>query len=84
MAKNKLPVQDKPVKVHVVSNSTTSNASPMKAAESAEYEAKERKWRAEDALRDIQKAEEHKRDKALMKEVKTLAKEKIKCLGNIK
>ncbi len=79
MAKNKLPTDKKPIPVTVVSNSTTSNANPMK-----QDVDRERKWRAEDALRDIQRAEEHKRDKALMKEVKTLAKEKIKCLGNIK
>jgi hypothetical protein len=79
MKKNKLPVSDKLVKVHVVSNSTTSNASPMKTDES-----RERKWKAEDALRDIERAEQHKKDKSLMKDVKSLAKEKIKSLGCIK
>ncbi len=73
-------------KLPVVSNSTTSNASPMKheKAESAAYEAKERKWKAEEALSTIERAEAHKRDKALMREVKSLAKDKIKCLDKIK
>lgn len=86
MAKaNKLPVSDKPVKVTVVSNSTMSNASPMKQNRlSPEESSRERKWKAEDALRDIERAETHKQDKALMKDVKCLAREKIKSLGNIK
>lgn len=85
MPKNKLPVQDKPVKVTVVSNTTTSNASPMKQSRlSPDEQSRERKWKAEDALRDLERAEEHKRDKALMKDVKTLAKDKIKCLDKLK
>lgn len=48
------------------------------------YEERERKYRAEDALRDIERAEGHKGDKSLMKDVKQLAKAKIKSLGKIK
>lgn len=76
MAKNKL---------NVVSNSTTSNASPMKINPrmSEDEGVRERKWKAEDALRDIERAETHKRDKGLMRDVKCLAKDKIKSLGKI-
>ena len=48
-----------------------------------ESEAKERRYRVEGALRDIERAETHRRDKELMKHVKSLAKEKIRCLGKI-
>lgn len=48
-----------------------------------DYEAREKRYRAEDALRDIERAEKHKRDKALMKDVKAVAKEKIKTMKNI-
>lgn len=40
----------------------------------------DRKWRAQDALRDIQRAESHKSDKTLMKDVKALAKEQVNNL----
>jgi len=76
MPKNKLPVQDK---VTVVSNSTTSNANPMKH-ETVKYD----KYQIEEALSTIERAEKHKSDKGLMREVKQLAKSKIKCLDKIK
>ena len=44
---------------------------------------REMKWRAEDALRDIERAEAHKRDKDLMRHVKKHAKEKIKSMSKI-
>lgn len=80
MKKNKLPTSNKPIPVTVVSNSTTSNASPMKQKDS-DYD---RKWKAQDALRDLERAEEHKCNKELMKDVKSLAKQKIKSLSNLK
>lgn len=43
----------------------------------------ERNWRAEDALRDIERAEAHKRDKALMADVKRLAQDKVNSLKKI-
>lgn len=76
MTKNKLPTSDKPVKVTIVSNSTTSNACPMPKEND--------KWKVEDALRTLEQAESYKKDKDLMKDVKQLAKNKIKCLSNIK
>lgn len=42
--------------------------------------AEDRKWKAQDALRDIQRAESYKSDKALMKDVKALAKEQVSNL----
>ncbi len=38
----------------------------------------ERKYKVEDAIRTLTKAEEHRQDKELMKEVKKTAKEKAK------
>ena len=50
---------------------------------SKESEAHERRWKAEDALRDLERAEGHKRDKGLMSDVKALAKEKINSLKKL-
>ncbi len=76
--KSKLPVE--PLKA-------SKGAVPVKivgeATESPKDEARERKWKAEDALRDIQRAEQHKRDKALMADVKKLAKEQVSSLKKI-
>lgn len=49
----------------------------------SDMEEKERRYRAEDALRDIERAEKHKMDKALMKDVKKCAKDKMKALSKI-
>ena len=79
MAKNKLPVEKlsskvkKAVPVKIVSEPVETKAD----------EGRERKWKAEDALRDIERAEGHKRDKALMADVKKLAAEKVKSLKDI-
>lgn len=43
----------------------------------------ERRYRAEDALRVIEKAETHKRDKSLMRDVKGLAKERVESLKKV-
>ena len=76
-AKNKLPVAtDKPVPVAVVSTGLSSK--PTK-----EDKDREMKYRAEDALRDIERAEGHKKDGELMGHVKKLAKEKIGSLKKI-
>lgn len=42
-----------------------------------------RRYMAEDALRDIERAEKHKRDAKLMKDVKAVAKEKMASLKKI-
>lgn len=74
--KSKLPVEKlgskaKPVPVRIVSDAP------------CEVGMKEqRNWKAEDALRDIKRAEQHKRDKALMSDVKKLAQEEVASLKN--
>jgi hypothetical protein len=45
---------------------------------------RERRWKAEDAMRDLERAEGHKKDKDLMADVKQIASEKIDCLKRIK
>lgn len=72
-----LPVAAKqPVPVRIVH-------APDNAKPDAGYEARKRKYRAEDALRDIERAEGHKRNKELMGDVKKLAKEKVNSLKKI-
>lgn len=77
MAKAKLPVQKltaskkaKPIPVKIVSDEVASSTSSKE----------QRNWRAEDALRDIKRAEAHKRDSALMADVKKLAKDEVASL----
>ena len=53
------------------------------ARHSKEDEARERRYRAESALRDIERAEGHKKDKELMRDVKSVAKDKIKTYGKL-
>jgi hypothetical protein len=77
MAKKKLPVEklgSKPIPVKIISDAP----SPSKSDGD-----RERKYKAEDALRDIERAEQHRRDKTLMSDVKKLAKEKVNSLKNI-
>ena len=77
MAKKSLPVEKlnaKAVPVKII------NDTPQVAKSD---EARERKYRAEDALRDIERAEGHKRDKSLMGDVKKLAKDKVASLKKI-
>ena len=62
------------------------NELPIAAADpvpSGKMKEQERRWRAEDALRSINRAEEFKQDKALMKDVKALAKEQVESLKKI-
>lgn len=56
----------------------TTGSSPVMP--SRDHEAHERKYRAEEALRTITRAEEHKRDRVLMKDVKACAREQAKTL----
>ncbi len=46
-------------------------------------EAERMRYRAENALSDIERAEGHKRDRELMTHVKKLGREKIKALKDI-
>jgi len=82
MAKSKLPVEKlkaskKAIPVRIVSDA------PHEATESKSYEARERKYRAEDALRTIKEYEKLQADKGLMKDVKALAKEQMNALKKI-
>ena len=47
------------------------------------HEAEERRYRAEDGLRVLQRAEECRKDKQLMADIKKLAKSQMKVLGKI-
>lgn len=70
-------VAQKPVPVKIVSD-----CKPMSTDK--DYEAREKKWRAEDDLRALQRAEEIRRDKSRMSEVKKCANEQMKALKTIK
>lgn len=78
--KQKLPVEPlkasktKPIPVKIVSDAATS---PMESSK------EQRNWRAEDALRDIQRAKKHEQDKELMRDVKKLANEQVNSLKKI-
>ncbi len=58
-------------------------AKPMNPAPRREPDEYERKYRAEEALRTLTRAEECKRDKALMGDVKRLANEQMKSLQSL-
>ena len=61
-----------------------SRATPSCAPdETREMEAERRKYRAEDALRTITRAEEIRRDRELMGDVKKVAREQAKTLGQV-
>jgi hypothetical protein len=73
----KLPVEklkaSKAVPVRIVSD----------AVPARDDDDRERKYRARSALEDIERAEDHRRDKSLMKDVKSLAKDKVASLKKI-
>jgi len=50
---------------------------------SKEDEDRERRWKAESALETIQRAEQHKKDKMLMRDVKAMAKEKMAAMKKV-
>jgi len=62
----------KPVPVKIV------NDAPRKS-----YADEDKKWRAQDDIRALQRAEEIKRDKSRMSEVKKYAKEQVQDLKKI-
>lgn len=76
----KLPVEklkaSKPIPVKIV------NDTPSPSADKS-YADRERKYRAEDALRDIERAEGHRRDAKLMGDVKKLAQDRVASLKKI-
>ena len=56
---------------------------PVMKKPTKEQMEQERRWRAEDALRTINKAEEYRGDKQLMSDVKNLAQEQMNSLKRI-
>lgn len=74
---------EKPAKPKMAVESMTVTPQTVISKRTHEEEARERKWRAEDALRDIERAEKHKSDKSLMKDVRSCAKEKMKAYGKL-
>lgn len=56
---------------------------PSRYTPSAEDKERERKYRAEDDIRTMQRAEEIKRDKERMKAMKSIAKEQMNGLKKI-
>jgi hypothetical protein len=73
MPKNKLPV----------ATASPSNAVDMDRKPTKEQMERERRYRAEEAMHDLERAEGHKKDKDLMKDVKMVAKEKMESLKKI-
>lgn len=78
MAKKTLPVKND---FNVKMESEVERAPSTMQKKDEEMER--RRYRAEDAIRDLERAECHKKDKQLMKDIKSLAKEKMKVLGKI-
>lgn len=76
MAKAKLPVNKLPT------NTAVAGPAPYKPSKQELDER--RRYRAEDAMRDLERAEAHRKDKALMSDVKQCAAEKIDSLKRIK
>lgn len=74
MAKKKLPAA-KPM--------ASTQPETVITKRSHEDEARERRYRAESALRTIEEAENHKRDKDLMRDVKACAREKKKTYDKL-
>lgn len=56
-----------------------SNVAAVEYKRTKEDEARERRYRAEDGLRTLQRADEIKRDKQLCNDIKALAKEQVKA-----
>lgn len=75
----KLKASKKPIPVRIVSEPIDSPCSTS----DAKYEARERKYKAEDALRTMKEYEKIKADKQLMGDVKKMAKEEMNKLKKI-
>jgi len=82
MAKKTMPVEKlkatkaKPVPVKIVSEGPSTKSD-------ADYEARERRYRAEDALRTMKEMKKIEADKSLMRDAKALAKEEMKKLKGL-
>ena len=58
-------------------------SAPKQIAYEKGEKERQRMWKAEDALRDIERADRHRNDKTLMKDVSKLAQERIATLKKI-
>jgi hypothetical protein len=74
-----------PAKEAVKTTATTkAKASTPKAVSSpANYAAEDKKWRAEDAMRTLMRAEDIKKDRALMSDVQRMAKEQAAKMSGL-
>ena len=77
MAKGKLPISKLPINTGLADHPPSYKPSKQELDE-------RRRYRAEDAVRDLERAEGHKKDKALMADVKQVCAEKIDSLKRIK
>lgn len=64
-------------------SSLVRDAAPVTYVPTKEDKARERRYRAEDALNTLTRAEEIKRDKGLMRDVKACAQAKMKELSSV-
>lgn len=75
-AKGKIPINKLASAIASVATTSDSPSNSVKPDD-------DMKWKARNALEDIQRAEQHKKDAGLMKAVKNLAKEQMSTLKKI-
>lgn len=80
MAKKTMPVEKLKASKAAIPVRIVSSAEPM---EDKGYEARERKYRAEDALRTMKEMKKIEADKQLMRDAKALVKEEMKKLKGL-
>ena len=73
----------KAIPVKIVNTTSDNSIAGSRYQPSAEDKARDRKYRAEDDIRTMQRAEEIRRDKERMKAVKDIAKEQMNGLKKI-
>lgn len=73
----------KPMKAVVKAGGHAKEKPVVKGSPKPTIGADERRWRAEDAMRTIMRAEDHKKDAKLMSDVKKLAKEQASKLKGL-
>jgi hypothetical protein len=73
----------KPMKAVTKASGSAKSAPKLTDSPKATIGADERKWRVEDAMRTLMRAEEHKKDKGLMRDVGKMAKEQAQKLSGL-
>jgi hypothetical protein len=58
-------------------------AAPKKSPATPSYAAEDKRWKTEDAMRTLMRAEELKKDKSLMRDVEAMAKEQAQKLSGL-